>query len=262
MTSAFLSIAGLLFGITAGAVHAQNGQSASRPGWPCVAGRAVDPAYLEISEGTGGQLFLFQKGEVAQSGLVMDASRTHPSTILRSVGHLSGSREFVFPVDSGVESLMVLVSLQCRNAIRVLRPAGSELTQMNSALSVDLQAGRILRIEHPEPGPWRIQLAGTGLFVLSVLARTDLRLTTVSRLDGDARRVTVAINLQGEASDVKYQLVDAAGDVLSEAEAMEPTADGALRAVFSSTVQRFRLRVTGTDSAAYPFQRTNPILFK
>jgi hypothetical protein len=140
----------------------------------------VDPAYLNISESTGGQLFLFQKNEVAQASLVMSASYTHPATILRAIGNLSGTRDFEFPVDSAVESVLVLASLQCRNAVLVSRPNGTELTAANSAQSVDLQAGRILRIDQPEAGRWRVRLSGTGLFVLSVLAKTNTKLSAVT----------------------------------------------------------------------------------
>jgi hypothetical protein len=164
----------------AGLLRAQDGQNGSRPGWPCVAGRAVDASYLDVSESTGGQLFLFQKNEAAQSSVVMSASHTHPATILRAVGHLSGTRDFEFPVDSGVDSILLLVSLQCRNAIQVTRPSGSELTQANSALSVDLVAGRILRFDHPDPGQWRLRLTGAGLFVASVLAKADIGLAGVT----------------------------------------------------------------------------------
>src|ERR1700690_1977978 len=96
--------------VVAGLLRAQDGQEASRPGWPCVAGRAVDPGYLDASDSTGGQLFLFQKNEGAQASLVVNASHTHAATILRAVGNLSGTRDFEFPVDSGIESLLLLVS--------------------------------------------------------------------------------------------------------------------------------------------------------
>src|SRR5215510_9146942 len=94
------------------ALHAQNGQQGSRPGWPCVAGRAVDPAYLEVSESTGGQLFLFQPGELEHAAMVMSAPQTHPATMVRAVGHLSGTREIEFPVDSTARSILVMASLQ------------------------------------------------------------------------------------------------------------------------------------------------------
>ncbi len=139
--------------VLAGLLQAQDGQSGARPGWPCVPGRPVDPAFLDVTESTGGQLFLFQKNEVAQSALVGNASHTHPATVLRAVGNLNGTRDFEFPVDPGTASFLLLASLQCRNAILVYRPGGQELTDRNSALSLDLQAGRILRIDQPEAGP-------------------------------------------------------------------------------------------------------------
>jgi hypothetical protein len=246
-------------------LHAQDGQNSGRPGWPCVPGRAVDPAYLEISESTGGQLFLFRKNEVAQSALVMNASHTHPATVLRAIGNLSGSRDFEFPVDSAVESLLVLASLQCRNAVLVSRPNGSELSAVNSALSVDLQAGRILRVDQPEAGRWRIRLTGTGLFVLSVLAKADTKLTgvrfsTPSPLLGVPQNVE--LHLAGQISQPVLQLIDATGNPLSGTGALEETAAGVYSASIAPQAQRFRILITGVDSQALPFQRTWPTLFK
>ena len=265
--------------IVAGLLHAQNGQEGSRPGWPCVAGRAVDTAYIDASESTGGQLFLFQKNEVAQVPLVMNASHTHPDTLLRALGNLNGTRDFEFPIDSSIESLLVLVSLQCRNAIRVSRPTGSELTKMNSALSVELQAGRILRIDQPEAGQWRVRLEGTGLFVLSVLAKAEIGLTRVtfppisdpskeeehtSRINAPlfGVRQNLEIQLSGHVSGPRLQLVDAAGGRISDIEALDPIAEGAYRTTVTPQVERFRILVTGTDTSARPFQRMYPVLFR
>src|SRR5437899_4427134 len=108
--------------LTAVLMCAQDGQQENRPGWPCVAGRAVDPAYIETSESTGGQLFLFQKDEIAHATLAMTASSSHPATVFRAVGHLSGTQEYDFAVDSTIESIIVLASLQCRKEVAVLRP--------------------------------------------------------------------------------------------------------------------------------------------
>src|ERR1041385_9138162 len=132
-------------------LFAQDGQQGSRPGWPCVPGRAADPAYLETSESSGGQLFLFQKGEVEHASLVMSSSFTHPATVFRAVGHLSGTRDFEFPADSTIESLLFMISLQCRNAILISRPNGAEMSAANSTQNVDLQAGRILKVDTPDP---------------------------------------------------------------------------------------------------------------
>jgi len=259
-------------------LQAQDSQPASPPGWPCVAGRAIDPAYLKISESTGGQLFLFQKGEAAQSLAVMSAPHTHPATILRLVGNLNGARDFEFPVDGSVESLLVLVSVQCRKEILVLRPSGSELTASNSAQSVDLAAGRILRVDLPEPGKWRVRLTGRGLFVLSVLAKTNIHLTGVgftvngpptegkeqiTRLPNALFGSPQAIQLElyGQVSRLGMRLVDASGSPISEPDAPEKTGEGSYRTNIVLQAEHFRILVAGEDSSAWPFQRMYPVLF-
>jgi hypothetical protein len=262
----------------AGTLCAQSSQQGARPGWPCVPGRAVDPSYLEISESTGGQLFLFQKGEVQHAALVMSANSTHPSTVLRTVGHLSGSRDFEFPVDSSMDSLLMLASMQCRQAIAVTRPNGAEMTASNSAENVDLQGGRILRVEAPEPGRWKVRLTGTGLYVLSVLAKTPITFGNVSFLEigGDssdpehsvrlthprlAVRQWVEANLGGEVSTVKFQLTDATGNQVPSVETPEQSEGGAYRAALMPQAARFRVIVTALDAAGWPVQRTHPVLF-
>jgi hypothetical protein len=235
---------------------AQDGQQGSRPGWPCVAGRAVDPAYLNLSESTGGQLFLFQKGEAEHSGVVMSASYTHPATVLRLVGNLNGARDIEFPVDRAIESLLVLVSLQCRKDIRVLRPSGAELTSVNTARSIDLAAGKILQADLPEPGKWRVRLEGSGLYVLSVLAKSDLKLTSAN-----VAGQSVQFHLTAAASSVAAQLVDAAGSPLIGPVVPENAGNSAYQANLALRAGRFRLLVSGEDAAGWPFQRMHPVLF-
>ncbi|MBS1854152.1 MAG: hypothetical protein JST11_02210 [Acidobacteria bacterium] len=241
----------------AGVLRAQVGQPPPNPSWPCVPGRPVDPAYLDVSESTGGQLFLFQPGEAAQAALVMNASHTHPATVLRMVGQLNGARDIQFPLESGVESVLFLVSLQCPNSIRVYRPGGAEVTAVNAARSLDLRAGRILRIDQPESGAWRLQLTGSGLFVASVLAKADIALSGVSAAGGN-----VEARLGGGVRDVQFQLVDAAGDPASGAVSVEPGESGVYRAPLAPRSERFRLLVRGIDGAALPFERTYPVLFR
>lgn len=265
----------------AGLLHAQNGQQpGSRPGWPCVPGRAVDPAYLEVSEGTGGQLFLFQRNEVAQSTMVMTANHTHPATVLRAVGNLSGERDFEFAVDSGMQSILVLASIQCRNAVRLSRPSGAELTQSNSVQFVELQAGRIQRVDLPEPGMWKVRLAGTGLFVLSVLTKAEVSLAGVGFSEasdgsgGEGQPATplkdpvlgvpqrLEARLGGQVSNVRFQVVGPAGDPIASLDATGPAANGTYSSTIVPSVERFRIRVTGTDAGGWPFQRTYPVLFR
>ena len=252
-----MSRTGLWLLLVATVLCAQDGQRGSRPEWPCVPGRPADPAYIETSESTGGQLFLLQRNEAAHASLIMSAPYTHPATVLRAIGSLSGTRDFEFPVDTGIHSLLVMASLQCRNSIQVSRPDGSELTAANSARNVDLQAGRILQVDSPESGKWRLRLTGSGLFVLSVTAKTEIKLAGVNY----ARQKLYA-HVTGEVSNLRFQIVGASGEKIADVDPAEPVAAGAYHFDLQPKAERFRIEVTGTDALGWPFQRTHPVLFR
>ncbi len=231
----------IVVAILAVPVLAQTGQEGPRREWPCVPGRAMDAAYLDLSESTGGQLVLLRKGEAAHSGVVMSASITHPATILRVVGNLNGTRELEFPVDSTVESILLLVSVQCRERVAAFRPSGAELTQRTASMLTELAAATMLRVDQPEPGRWKVRLTGSGLYVLSVLAKAGIALTTVHIPDDGGE---VEFHLRGEVSGPAARLVDATG-------APAPTRS-----------QRYRVLVTGQDAAGWTVQRMWPNLFR
>lgn len=218
-------------------LHAQDGQREQRPGWPCVAGRAVDPSYLELSESTGGQLFLFQKGEMEHSAAVMLAPTSHPVTLYRAVGQLSGEKTFVFPVDSTVESMLVMASVQCRQSVAVFDPSGPEVPAGKAARNIDLQAGRIVQIDKPSFGSWKLRLSGSGLFVFSVMVKSRITMQ-VSDEDDQFR-----ISTSGFKGSVTAYEMDAAGGKAESA-------------------PRYRIAVEGMDELGLTVLRTNPVLFK
>jgi hypothetical protein len=255
--------------VAAISLRGQTGQEGPRPEWPCVAGRTVDPAYLETSESTGGQVFLFQKNEIGQTGLFLSADFTHPATIARAIGALSGTGEYEFPVDSTVQSLLVTASVQCRKSIGVFRPGGTEMTAANSTQSVDLQASRAVRIDNPEPGKWKVRLEGTGVFVLSVRAQSPLRLATVDFLDDEGAKSqprlgvaqTVVAHVSEEIANIGFEVLGPNGERLSAAETPE-AAERAYRFAITPATERFRIRMTGTDPAGWALERTDPVLFR
>ena len=142
----------------------------SRPGWPCVAGRAIDPTYIRTAEATGGQVFLFDRSEAGRSMILMQYSGKHEDTIFRSTGTLStGSHEFTFPVDSTIESLMVTVTLQCLQSITVLRPTNTEVHAGEPAVNDNrFRSGQVLILTRPQAGAWRVRIAGAGIDVFPV----------------------------------------------------------------------------------------------
>src|SRR5258708_20758905 len=68
------------------ALVAQPQPQHSPPGWPCVAGRAVDPTYVALAERTGGQVFMFDRSEAGRSLVLMREDRKHEEGIFRATG--------------------------------------------------------------------------------------------------------------------------------------------------------------------------------
>ena len=217
----------------------------------------MDPAYLDVSESTGGQLLLFQKSDFAKAGPALAASYTHPATVVRLVGHLNGQRDVEFPVDSTIESFLLVSSVQCRSAVTVSRPSGTEATAANSAFSSDHTAGKVLQVDNPEPGEWKVRLRGTGLFVLTVQAKTRLRLTGLTVQDSQLQ-----IRIAGEATGIALRVTDAAGVRLADLPAPEQVEEGRYRMPFTPPAGRYRIVVSGEDQGRRPFVRTYPVLFR
>lgn len=234
-------------------------------GWPCTAGRPVDPSYLAVSEGTGGQLFMLQPGEADHAGLLMTASRTHPVTIDRAVGQLRGTREFSVPVDASVDGLFVAASLQCHQSITIVRPDGVAVNAANAADDVMLRTGRLTRIETPLPGTWRVTMAGRGLFTFSVRASTPVTISaSIDASDGASQPgqgaapgpMTLDAELSQAVEGARVRLITAAGEVLTEHELPE---DGVLKIARPS--RPFRVAVEGVDREGAPIRRVHPVLF-
>jgi hypothetical protein len=258
-------------------VSAQTQAPASKPGWPCIAGPAVDPSYVKVAEATGGQVFLFDRSEAGRSLVLVRNTSKHEDTIFRSVGTLStGSREFSIPVDSTVESLMVSVSLQCLQSITVYRPGNTEVH--GGELDVDenrFKSGLILIVAKPAAGEWRIRMAGIGMFFAAVTAKSSISLERSEFVELGGRpghegmfpvkgpihigeQRTLSVGLTAPAGNKSFRLVDPAGETLEPLD-LKPVPEGADQDEFLGACavkhSAFRVAVQGVDAAGYPYQR-------
>lgn len=267
----------MILSLLAATVGAQQQVPRSQPGWPCVAGRAVDPSYIRTAEATGGQVFLFDRSEAARSMVLVRESGKHEDTIFRSMGTLAtGTREFSFPVDSTVESLMVSVTLQCLQSITVLRPSNTEVHAGEPGVDDNrFRSGQILILAKPEAGAWRIRIAGAGMFFVVASAKSAISLDTVEFVElggrpgheglfpvkgpihlGEER--TLSVRLTAPAGDTAFRLINSAGETL-EPLAMKLSGESEDPREFSGTLTlkypAFRVAVEGRDAGGYSYQR-------
>jgi hypothetical protein len=264
-------------------VCAQQQVPPSRPGWPCVAGRAIDPTYIRTAEATGGQVFLFDRSEAGRSMILMQYSGKHEDTIFRSTGTLStGSHEFTFPVDSTIESLMVTVTLQCLQSITVLRPTNTEVHAGEPDVNDNrFRSGQVLILTRPQAGAWRVRIAGAGMFFVVAQAKSTISLDRAEFVKPAGRPgheglfpikgplymglQTLLLKVTAPPGDVRFRLINSEGNTLEPIEMekiSETDAEHELVRTFDVKHPAFRLAVEGHDAGGYPFQRVLPRLFQ
>ncbi len=250
----------------------QRQQQQQRPGWPCAGGRAVDPSYVAIAEGTGGHLYMLGPSEMAQSGTLMAWNFTHKVTVFRAMGEMregAAAREFSFPVDSSIESLLLTVSLQCPESVSILAPPGVEA----AGERVDFRAGRALRVVRPTPGPWKLRLGGRGVFFVTAEAVSELSLDEARFVQPGGRpgheglfpvKTPPALGSQGllelalskAPRGVRVRLVASDGRTVERLE-VEPESEGGGSLLVRVPLRHpaFRIMVEGVDEGGWPFQR-------
>ena len=262
----------------------QQQQRQHRPGWPCV-GRP-DPAYFRIAEASGGQVFLFDPSEIGESSVLMTEGMRHEQTVVRVAGSLTeGVHTFDMPVDSTIESALFSVSLQCLQVVEIALPDGALLREgLDGVNDHQFQAGRIVVVNHPTAGTWHVTVSGSGLFFLVVQARTPLSLDRVAFVAPGGRPgheglfpITgspaygiaqwLEVTLDGDGRGERFTLISGASEPLQPVELRpEPGGKAAVgtRTFLGQVTPRarqFRVSVTGTDSAGFPYQRVHAPLY-
>ena len=260
---------------------AQEQSSQTTPGWPCAGARAVDPAYVTVAESTGGEVFLFDRSEAARSLVLMSEGMKHKETVFRASGTLArGYRDFQFPVDTTIESLLFSLSLQCVQSVEIYRPSGAQLDATAPGVEDNrFHAGRVVVMSRPEPGIWQVRIVGSGLFFAVVEAKSDVSLHTVRFVQMGGRpghegyfpmttpvRLNVPQMLSATVSGpgvTGFRLINSAGQTVQPI-SLTPEEGGDDREYLGSvtpTKRAFRIVVEGRDSRGYPYQRIFPPLF-
>ena len=261
--------------------HAQDQPAGTRPGWPCVG--AVDPVYVRSAEATGGRVLMLHPSELGApgAGAVSVGASGHDATVVRVVGQLeSGLHEFDVPIDSTIESVNFFVSLQCLQLVGIAGPTGRDVGEDDPSVSEDHQfdAIRFVTLASPEPGRWKITVAGKGLFFMIVTARTRLSLGRLVFLDEGRRTDTdghvvslpeagtpqpVEVRVDGAAGPVAFRLISSSAATLQTLSLEESGQEPGRRTYTGSVTLPAtggRLAATGIDERGFPFQRVDPRL--
>lgn len=244
----------------------------------------ADPSYIHTANETGGVPLFLQRSEAVKAmQSVRESIRDNVATVLWASSKLAGpSQAFTIPVDATTGRITFTFSVDTKGThLLLLEPNGQPITQSSPAVeNTELNCGRIITIEKPQPGAWHAQVSGTGTYWLETKAQSEINFITAEFVElrgrpgheglfriygqpiaGEPARLRVEL-LGDEAKEPTFAFVSERGDVLQklrmkpdENEPLEFFGDVALPAL------PFRIAVSGRDARGFEYQRFFAPLF-
>lgn len=236
----------------------------------------LDPSYVMVATGTGGQPFPVSPDEIARS-LGPMSSPSLKELILWA----SGDREqsYLIPVDSTVTRMVLAGTFDgTGGAVTVTAPDGSLVQQGSAGIEdTSLNCGRIVVVDTPATGSWQVRAAPTGRFWLTVHARSDLSLTAAEFVERDAgpdpgrlvriqgepiagRPATLRVSVASGIRHPTFHLISVDAQPVRTVD-VQSTDDGAFIGVIEPPREAFRVMVTGRDESDLTIQRVTAGLF-
>jgi hypothetical protein len=235
----------------------------------------LDPSYVMVATGTGGQPFPVSPDEIPRS-LGPMSSPTLKELILWA----SGDREhsYLIPVDSTVTRMMLAGTFDgTGGGVTVTAPDGSLVEQGGAGVEdTSMNCGRIVVVDTPTAGNWQVRVAPTGRFWLRVHAKSDLSWGGAEFVEPDPRRKRRLVRIEGEpiagrpatlrvsaASGIKnptFHLVGVDAEPIRALD-VQSSVDGELVSVIEPPREAFRVMVIGRDEAGFTVQRMERGLF-
>lgn len=197
---------------------------------PCPGAFQIDPSYIEVTEETGGQIYMLNPSEAQKAAPLMTKGlKQIDDTILRLTGEIKDSqKEFIVPVDTTVSVLTFSGFIQCLKSVTILDPTGSEVVSGPQVEDTKFQSGRFLLVNTPQPGDWKIRISGTGFFSVVADAKSDIQILDVAfvqlegrpghegyfKIKGNPKKgisQTLSAQLDGDTNTVQFVLIQSDG---------------------------------------------------
>ena len=246
----------------------------------------VDPTYIHLANETGGQPFFLNPSEVAKAfHYIRESSGGQDETLLWAAGTFvpGPAQEFAIPIDSTVRRVTFSLSVDTSGSDFVVAdPAGAAIAAADSRTEITvLNCGRIITVDAPAPGMWRVRTAGVGRFWMTTHARSELSFVSAEfmrpggrpgheglfRIHGQplagAPGTLRTVVSREHVRSAAFDLVSMHGDALGEVRLKPDTADDGdeYLSIVDLPSQPFRVRATGLDDAGRRFQRVFHTLF-
>lgn len=271
--------------------------AADRPGWnepPQPPGYdrngllKINAEYFNLAAASGGDFYFWAPGEFAASaGLFSLPVASDPVALSYRSGGGDFAQSLEVPVDAAITHLTLFAGAQQLDEVRLLRPDGRSIEANPAGVAVQVYKHmRIIAVENPEPGRWRIEARGAGSYSIAaryLAERKKLATRGLEAIDlidfafvevrgrpgheglfpvekpvraGEER--LCKITLSGGVREPVIEMISATGEVLGAIRLNVPTEEiGPDDFIGTCRIpkQPFRVRVRGEDRMGYPFQR-------
>jgi hypothetical protein len=242
----------------------------------------LDPSYVRTATETGGQPFPMSPNEIVKMTTILtESSRSDATMILWAGGHAADADGgFTIPIDPSVTRVTFATTFDGKGgSVEIARPDGTVVAPKASASDDVLNCGRILSVDAPVSGVWRVTPRPTERFWAVVHARSerDLLSTEFVRMGGRpgheglfkiqgmplvGRPATLRVRLtQPDAATPEFTLLSSQGRPLDQV-TLNRVDDEEFVGEINLPAVRFRVAVSGTDNAGVRYQRVDRGLFR
>lgn len=252
----------------------------------------IDPVYKRNTTETGGQLFVIERGQVGSIFSLVAPQVTGDFEPLLLASGLLGATPLEFPiaVDTTVRRAVFSASADELGSSTLIRPDGTVVGAGDAGVSIveltttefipvfpffrQFPTGRVVTIELPVAGEWKLRMQGIGDFNVAAQGNTDLSVETFQFVQhGNPKHpgfyavngqplaglpATALARVGGPANNPTFEAVGMNGASLQPLplETGHPDADeGDYTGTFDLPATPFRVLVRGTDAAGRAFQR-------
>jgi len=262
--------------LAASVVFAQ-GQPRSRVRFgPGVCG-PVDPSYIRLATETGGQAYITSSDELPKLANVM--SESHSSVVFSAGGAGPDAADsFTIPVDPTITRLTFSAMFDGKGGnTRIVMPDGKTVEPNTLPDDAVLNCGRIVSVDAPIAGEWRMTLEPTERFWVVVYGRSERRVSAEFVRSDASTGGWVAIEgqpLTGRSATLKavisspaetppaFVLLSESGRPLKQVALDRQEAGDSFVGPAELPAVPFRVAAIGTDSAGVRYQRVDPRLLR
>jgi hypothetical protein len=246
----------------------------------------IDPAYIEVAQATGGQVFFIAPTEVDKLFNLIKPSLygdLEPMLLVRGV-HDGAVKEYTIPVDSSITGLTISVTSDSLTTASIYRPTGAEVTASDSDTSItSLATAKIISLTKPVTGEWKLAVSGSGVFSVSISGNSTISLNDFDFVEETGRPghtglfsingqpvknktpITAKAFITGAIDTATFDLRTEEGTLIKTIALDRGTGEVAIDEFvgnFDLPNERFRVYVSGKDALGNAYMRVFPNVYK